>query len=496
MLRLRDFLGLLPLPLLAACAGTAPEATDLAARPAAVEPAGGPATAPVAAAWPEAASCSALVRALATLGPAARRDLDPLTAPVALVGVGPQELRLERDLPIPVAATATGATAPCLLLVGAPAALPAAADRVLDQRVVHSTYQDGSKRRRNPDHQALERDLAAAKRAPGDEFDVFRTGDPMLDLIGTLAGGVIGGIGQFGAEREIRELETALAATPAYLEQPTESAYRYDLVELEAERRARLPVALFDRASGTAIAIDVTRAERQLFALANDRRPQDLQPPPVPGAALVTTATLAAWRAGSPTLTTSALVEHLAEALGDGVSARPATLGETLADLRRALPAGPVVMAALEGPTGRTPAAVRSARPLAEGLVQVGGEGDASGFYVTAEHIAAPASALARSSLVPVRYPDGMAAYGMVELVDEELGLALIYLPRHGEVLERAVAGAAPPPPAPRPGTPQGVPFVDDERILGLFVVDSLTAEPRWVSALELDRFVGRLQSL
>lgn len=496
MLRFRDLLGLLPLPLLVACAGFGPDATDLSALPAAVEPAGGPAAEPTASPWPEAATCSALVQQLAALGPAARRDLDPLTAPVALVGVGPQELRLGRDLPIPVVATATGASAPCLLLVGAPAALPAAADRVLDQRVVHSTYQDGSKRRRNPDHQALERDLAAAKRAPGADVDIFRTGDPMLDLIGTLAGGVIGGIGQFGAEREIRELETALATTPAYLEQPTEAAYRYELVELEAERRARQPVALFDRTGGTAIAIDVTRAERQLFALANDRRPQDLQPSPVPGAALVTTATLAAWRAGSPTLTTSALVGHLAEALVDGAPARPATLGATLAELRRAPSSRPTVVAAADVSAGRAPAPAGIARPLAEGLVEVGGEGGANGFYVTAEHIAAPVSALARSSLVPVRYPDGMAAYGMVELVDDELGLALIYLPRRGEVLERAFAASAPPPPALRPGTPPGVPLVDDDRIVGLFVVDSLTAEPRWVSARELDRFVGRLQSL
>ncbi len=495
MLRFRDLLGLLPLPLLVACAGSGSVATDVAALPAAVEPAAGPAAAEAATGWPKAASCSALVQQLATLGPAARRDLDPLTAPIALVGVGEQAPRLERDLPIPVAATATAAPAPCLLLVGAPMALPAAADRVLDQRIVRSTYQDGSKRRRNPEHQALERDLAAAKRAPGDDIDVFRTGDPMLDLIGTLAGGVLGGIGQFGAEREIGDLETALAATPAYLEQPTESAYRYDLVELEAERRASLPVALFDRAGGTTTAIDLTRAERRLFALANDRRPQDLQPSPVPGAALVTTATLAAWRAGSPTLATSALVEHIAEALVDGAPARAATLGETLAGLRRT-PLRPAAVAAADLPSGHAPAPAGIARPLADGLVQVGGEGGASGFYVTAEHIAAPLSALAQSSLVPVRYPDGMAAYGMVELVDDELGLALIYLPRHGEAPARAVAASTPPPPAARINTSPGVPLVDGDRIVGLFVVDSLTAEPRWVSAAELDRFVGRLQSL
>jgi len=492
MLRFRDLFGLLPLPLLTACAGAAPMATTVAELPAVVEPAGGPAAA---SAWPEAASCSTLIEELAGLDPAARRGLDPLTAPIALVGIGPLEPGFERDLPIPFSASATAAPDPCLLLIGAPRALPAAVDRVLDQRVVRSTYQDGSRRRRNPDHQALERDLAAAKRAPAEDFDVFRTGDPMLDLIGTLPGGVLGSIGQFGAEREISDLETALAATPAYLEQPTESAYRYELVELEAERRSSLPAALFDRANGTSIALDLTRAERQLFALANDHHPRDLQPSPVPGAALVTTATLAAWRAGSPTLTTSALVEHIAAAIADGAAARPATLGETLAELRRPPPPGPAARANDHVTAGRAMDPAGIARPLAEGLVEVGGEGGARGFYVTAEHIAAPVSALAQSSLVAVRYPDGMAAYGMVELVDDELGLALIYLPRRGEAPERAVAGSAPPPVAGASTSP-GVPWVDDERIVGLFVVDSLTAEPRWIDAAELDRFVGRLRTL
>ncbi|MEZ5865059.1 MAG: hypothetical protein R3D25_13710 [Geminicoccaceae bacterium] len=497
MLRFRDLLGLLPLPLLAACAGPGPVATTVAALPAAVEPAGGPADEPVASGWPEADSCGGLIRQLAGLDPAARRGLDPLTAPITLVGVGPLQPGLERDLPIPLAASATGAPGPCLLLVGAPEALPAAADRVLDERVVHSTYQDGSRRWRNPDHRALERDLAAAKRAPGEDFDLLATGDPLLDLLGTVAGGVIGGLGRIGAEREINDLETALAATPAYLEQPTEATYRYDLVELEAERRSSLPIALFDRASGTTIAVELTRTERQLFALANDHHPRDLQPSPVPGAALATTATLAAWRAGSPTLTTGALVEHIAAALVDGAEARPASLGETLAELRRAPLPGPFAVAGTRGRAGRAPVPAAIAHPLAEGLVEVGGKGGARGFYVTAEHIAAPVSALGESSLVAVRYPDGMAAYGMVELVDDELGLALIYLPRHGEAPERSVAERAPPPaPTARTNLPPGVPWVDDDRVVGLFVVDALTAEPRWVSAAELDRFVGRLQTL
>jgi hypothetical protein len=68
---------------------------------------------------------------------------------------------------------------------------------------------------------------------------------------------------------------------------------------------------------------------------------------------------------------------------------------------------------------------------------------------------------------------------------------------RHGEVLERAVADRAPPPaPAARAGMLPGVPWVADDRVVGLFVADALTAAPRWVGAAELDRLVGRLQAL
>ena len=488
MLRFRDLIGLLPLPLLVACAGFPPVAMTVDAAHVVVEPAGGPAADQagdrIAPTWPEAPSCAGLVAALAGLAPELARDLDPLTAPIALVGVGPVEPLLERDLPIPLSASATAAPGPCFLLVGEARPLPAAADRVLDQRSVHSTYQDGSRRRRNPDHQALERDLAAAKRAPGEDFDVLATGDPMLDLIGTLAGGLIGGLGRIGADRGIASLETALEATPAYLEEPVEAAYRYDVVELEAERRSSLPIALFDRTGQTTIAIDLTRTERQRFALANDRHPRDQGPSPVPGAPTMTTAALAAWRAGSSRVTTSELVAHIAEASADGATTTPATLGQTLADLRRA-PAS----------VSRTaPSSAGIAQPLAKGLVQVGGESGSSGFYVTADHIVAPSSALARSSLVAVSYPDGMAAYGMVELIDEKLGLALIYLPRHGAAPARAVtASAAPPAPA---ATAPGVPWLADDAVVGLYAADPLTAEPRWISAAELDRFVARLDTL
>ena len=488
MLRFRHLSGLLPLPLLFACAGSAPVATSVAALPEAVEPAAGPPSETVAghaaAGWPHATSCSGLVAGLAELAPEAFAGLDPRTAPLALVGGGSIEALVERDLPIPLAASADAAPASCLLLLGEPAVLPTVADRVLDRRSVRSTYAEGSRRRRNPDHQALERDLAAAKREAKGDFDVLVTGDPMLDLIGTLAGGLLDGLGRIDAGREIASLETALETTPAYLEETTEAAYRYQIVELEAERRSRLPVVLFDGTEATAVADALLRTERQRFLLANDRHPRDSTPSPVPGVPIVTTEALAAWRAASPRVTTSELVAHMALAIARGAPARSATSGQALAELHQ--PPAPD-LANASSPIG-------AIRPLADGLVQVGGDAGTVGFYVTAEHIVAPSSALAESSLVAVRYPDGVAAYGMVELNDEALGLALIYLPRQGVAPARAVTASAAP--ATASATVPGVPWVDGDSIVGLYSTDPLTAEPRWISAAELDRFVARLDTL
>ncbi len=488
MPRFRHLSGLLPLPLLFACAGSAPVATSVAALPEAVEPAAGPPPEAVAGQavgdWPHASSCSGLVAELAGLGPEALVGLDPRTAPLALIGGRSIEALVERDLPIPLAASIDAAPASCLLLLGEPGVLPTAADRVLDRRSVRSTYADGSRRRRNPDHQALERDLAAAKRESSGDFDVLATGDPMLDLIGTLAGGLFDGLGRIGAGREIASLESALETTPPYLEETTEADYRYQIVELEAERRSRLPVVLFDRTEATAVANALLRTERQRFVLAQDRHPRDSTPSPVPGVPIVTTEALALWRAASPRVTTSELVAHMALTVARGAPARSATSGQALAELHQPPAPDPANASSPSGPI----------RPLADGLVQVGGDAGTVGFYVTAEHIVAPSSALAESSLVAVRYPDGVAAYGMVELSDEALGLALIYLPRHGVAPPRAVTASAAPPL--RTVTAAGVPWVDGDGVIGLYVADPLTAEPRWISALRLDRFVARLDTL
>ncbi len=489
-----------------------PAALDLAE----IEPAAGDETVRGASIdWPEASSCAALVRDLAGLDAAMAGQLDPMTAPLVVTSLGPDASPIRADLPLAeVPPAATGAAA-CAILVGSAVDLPTAADVVLDRRTVHSAYPTGSKRRRNPEHQALERELSAAKRGADAEADVLRTGDPLLDLIGTVAGGIIGGIGAATRHSDIRAAETALAATPAFIEDTILTPYRYEVIELEAERRLAVPVALYDRALGRTLEATVTLAEQRRFAVADGRHPKDVEPQHTADSTPVTTAELAAWRRAKPAIATSMLVTHLAAAQSTAPE-EPRSLEATMArlatpamataaaaeprparssqDARLGMPAALTAAVAAIPETAEPasgPASMPASRLEPGELVRVGSEGHA-GFYVTPEHAVVPAAALGYSSLVDIRYPDGMRAHGLVELVDETLGLALVYLPRRGAALPLQASASA----APAGTSEPGLPWRHGESVIGLFVTDPATSDPRWIDSKTLDRFVARLGTL
>lgn len=257
------------------------------------------------AAWPEARSCGELVRTLAAGDAGELRRLDPMTAPVVVATLGADPLPVRADLPIPEVSAAAVAASPCAILIGAAVALPPAADSAAERRTVHSAYPTGMKRRRNPEHQALERELSAARRGADTDVDILSTGDPLLDLIGTVAGGIIGGIGAVAKRGDIRAVETALADTPAFIEDPILTPYRYELIELEAERRLAVPVVLHDRSLGAALETTVTLAERRRFAVGDGRHPKDAESRHAGDATPITTAELAAWRRAKPPIATS-----------------------------------------------------------------------------------------------------------------------------------------------------------------------------------------------
>ena len=465
-------------------------------------------------AWPEATECASLVRELAALDRTVVRALDPMTAPLAVTSLGAAALAVSTDLPIPEVSPADIAAAPCAILVGTPVNLPASADTILDRRTVHSAYPTGKKRRRNPDHQALERELAKVQRGAADDVDVIATGDPMLDLVGTVVGGVISGIGAAVKRSDVRAAETALAATPAFIEDPILRAYRFELVELEAERRLAVPIALYDRALGQTAETTVTLTEQRRFAVGNGRHPADIEPQHAADATPITAAELAAWRRATPPIATSMLLTHLATAeptvlpAPAGLEAAMARLsgasrvktvtaeqrpGDARTDVASGMPAelAATVDAVLQEPRPNRQAAIVADQEAPSGLVRVGTDGRA-GFYVTPEHALVPAEALGHSSLLVVHYPDGMRAHGLVELVDETLGLALVFLPRRGAALPLRVTRS----PAPATSSEPGLPWRDGESVIGVFVTDPVTAGSRWIDSPTLDRFVARLDTL
>ena len=339
-------------PALAACAdqSTAPpplvQATPVAIAPAAATPAEP---------WPVRPGCRAILGGVVGLPEAARRRLAPEAAPLALrVLDGGQPLpaaavgeAVRRDLPIPVDA---GGDAPCLLLVERSVTARAGPRRRLAHEVVRSTYRRGSRSVENPEHAELRRAMRELEDEDG--VDVLSTGDPGLDLIGLLVGGVLDGIDQFRRGRATDQARDKLAAMPARLEEPVWEPYTYEVTQIEAARRGILRAALVDRGVGRAWVIERPTQETRRFDVATGRSAKDRQLLEGPGGAAATTADIAVWEQVGLQPSLAGLLELLATVPGDGMAldatgiaaawaVAPVRLAEAPIGIVDALPAQP-----------------------------------------------------------------------------------------------------------------------------------------------------------
>ncbi|HLT00689.1 MAG TPA: hypothetical protein VK001_00850, partial [Geminicoccaceae bacterium] len=211
--------------LLAGCQAAPPDVTPVVAPAAAPnEPeqhAGAAPPAPVD--WAGAGDCLDQLRLLHALAQQGRLEAQappfavaPLAAPTGLEWVQAPAVPLLPDLPLqsyddPAAAAAA---APCVLVVEQPGEVRAA-HRVVDFETVASQYQSGVRSEKNPDYDAAQARLRAAeresrRRGPG----ILRVGDPMLDLVGLLVGGVIATFDQFGEDDDVEDALAALKETP------------------------------------------------------------------------------------------------------------------------------------------------------------------------------------------------------------------------------------------------------------------------------------------
>jgi hypothetical protein len=263
--------------LLAACQTKAPDAPS---SPSAAPTAAGGAAADTgwrAIDWAAAPDCQAKLELLveATRAGHWRPDERP---PIAVVLPGPSDrldwlaspgVTLIADLPLEVheRTDPTVPDAPCLLVVE-PARDQRAAQRLIGSETVRSLYQSGTRSERNPDYDAAQLRVRQAERAAKEKSPgILTVGDPLLDMIGLLVGGVVSGFSQGSRERDVDEAMSALAATPRSLEQPVYRPYQFERETILAGREATIPVALVDRSDGRLWRAQLHRRERRQFEI-------------------------------------------------------------------------------------------------------------------------------------------------------------------------------------------------------------------------------------
>ena len=151
-----------------------------------------------------------------------------------------------------------------------------------------------------------------AKDGAGAGTSVIRVGDPLLDLIGTTVGGLLGGIDDSVRQHEIDDAAAELAATPRSLDRPTYRPYSFERVVVRAEKQAVVPVALLDAGGRELRATELRQSERrELFVLRGlDPRDRDYEQH---RSSSMTEASLARWARTPPALRLSSVAVALIE---------------------------------------------------------------------------------------------------------------------------------------------------------------------------------------
>ena len=406
----------------------------------------------------------------------------PVTPVTSLEWVRAPAVPLIADLPLDsYEEKGTAATAaPCLLLVEQPGNVRAA-HRVVDFQTVASQYQSGVRSEKNPDYEAAQARLREAqretkKRGPS----ILRVGDPMLDLVGLLVGGVIATFGQIGSDDDLDEALAELKETPRSRDRPVYRAYEFERSTVRAGKEATIPIALRDLRRGRIWRSQLRQREMRQFSILDGLDPRDRdyeqhragafswqefehwqrQPPQLPMSALV--AALIE-RAGTNERPRSSDSELVAEASPTAPRVDRSEAVETESENPSVLP----FIAALEpnaGPgTGsarsedqsrviqdippstesraprRTEAGVErtvlaaALDPRVASVVRLeAGSRRGSGFYVRPRLVVTTDDLVGRTSVIDVTTSDGETVLGLVVHTDPDRNLAVVHVPRAG----------------------------------------------------------------
>jgi hypothetical protein len=338
--------------------------------------------------------------------------------------------------------------------------------RVLSQETVRSRYKSGTRSEKNPAHEVAKIRLRQAEKAakPG-KSSVLKVDDPLLNLVGTLAGGVLGGLGQWGAGDKLEEALDHYMATPPRIERPEYKTYEFELRHVRASREAMVPVILTDRYLARSWETALRRREMRQFAVITglDRQDEDYERLRQEH---MSELRFQRWLAETPALeivdiaagllaqAREAPLDRLAIAGGEGRGgdADVNTIEEAFdaavlpskpqgARFEPASPADASPVPALSD----TGAAAVTAGGAQESFIKVLGDRiTAEGVFVAPHFILAPSEAVADRGLVDIEDRPGHTALGLVAAIDRGLGLALIQSPRKGRPIAVGKNGLKP----------------------------------------------------
>lgn len=338
-------------------------------------------------------------------------------------------------------------TKPCAIRVGE-MHKHKAEHRVLDRERVRSSYQSGSHMEKNPAYEAAQARLRQAEKAskPG-KSSIISVGDPLIDLFGTLIGGAITGVGQWGEGDQVEEAIDGLMATPRSIEHPKYRSYHFERTNIRASKEAVIPVTMTDRQLQQSWRISLQRREIRDLAILDglDRQDRDYANH---RESSMTDQEFRQWQDEPPELPLDDVIASLLTAPVSSSVDRVANL-EKPADQREKsradagssadnfFDAAALPRASFGEPliTGRQtllkPA--RSEVVAKASIVQiVDGDRRGQGVYVAPVFVLTTSNLVEGRGLIDVENGDGGSVLGLVATVDRSRGLALIQVPRPG----------------------------------------------------------------
>ncbi len=331
------------------------------------------------------------------------------------------------------------AAARCVIRL-APATDSRSDHQILDREQVHSEYRSGSRMEKNPAYEVAQARLRQAERAAKPvKSSVIKVGDPLIDLVGTLIGGALTGIGQWGAGDDLEAAIDQLAATPRSIEQPSFRTYQFERSRVRASREATVPIILTDRELQLSWRTRLRRREVREFSVlvGLDRQDRAYDDHRQTG---ITERDLRRWQTEIPTPPLEDIVASLLDNMSTAQAA-DRVVGAASDDAGRHVDAGidaAVSMSStgvdMERPDRQSKAAgIFSDDRSRIGVVQVSGAGQrGQGVYVGPRMVLTTSALVAGRSLVDVRTTTGQSVMGLVANVDRSRGLALVQVPRSG----------------------------------------------------------------